>query len=61
MRNLKEGVISISRYCISICLQGIRKTMKSLRIAHVPARMQNKHLLNTNLEHCCSASLLVVL
>jgi hypothetical protein len=39
IRNSKEGVISKSRYCIGICLQGVRKTMESLRIIDVPARM----------------------
>jgi hypothetical protein len=39
MRNSREGVISKSSYCISICLQELRKTMESLRIADVLAGM----------------------
>jgi hypothetical protein len=46
-----------SRWYSSICLEGLRKTMKTaVMIAGVAVRIQIKHLLNTSLDcyHCVS-------
>jgi hypothetical protein len=35
-------------YCLGICLEGLRKMEKDLRIADVPAGVKNQNLPNTN-------------
>jgi hypothetical protein len=51
----REGVVSSSRYCPRICLEGQRKATKTLNREdnHCPglAKIRNKHLLNASLEH----------
>jgi hypothetical protein len=33
-------------------LEGLRKTMKTLRMAGIPAKIITKHILNISLDHC---------
>jgi hypothetical protein len=47
----QEAVMDYSMYSPSICLAGLRETIKpSLRIASVMVKIQTQHLLNTSLE-----------
>jgi phage baseplate assembly protein W len=48
----KEVVVALLRYYPKICLEQLRKTTTtSVRTATVPAGIENKHLLNTSLQH----------
>jgi hypothetical protein len=46
----KRGVVAESIYYPGICLEGLRKSTKTLRIACVQKKIQTGHFSNTSIE-----------
>lgn len=50
-RMWKEAYVVWSRYCSGVCLEGLRKPLKSsVRIANIPSEIWTEHFSNTDLE-----------
>jgi hypothetical protein len=46
----KEMIMNLSRYYLSIFLEGLRRTTKAVRLAAVPTEIRTEDLPNTRLE-----------